>query len=196
MDKINNAFKFKSSLLKLGNICLVPGIILSIAGYFMNKSFFLIFLGATLIVIAILFFYLFYFIQYINFSTKIKKYAAKYNFDEIKAEMCEPTTYTLNDAYLTRNYIVAPNNGNIFICRYSELLWIFKNTVSYYGVQVSRGVNGYVSDNKRLQNIFINIPDDAIDKVFAFILSRNPNVLIGFTRENNERYKSIRNNIN
>lgn len=113
MDKINNTFKYKSSLFKFGNICLILGIILLIVGYFMDKSFVLIGLGVVLAFMAIFLFYLLYFIQYINFSTKIKKYFAKYNLDEIKSEMCEPTTYTLYDAYLTRNYIVAPNNGNL-----------------------------------------------------------------------------------
>lgn len=195
MDKINNTFKYKSPFLKFGHICLILGIILSLTGYLMDKSFILISLGVALAALAILLFYLLYFILYINFFTKIKKYTAKYNLDEIKAEMCEPTTYTLYDAYLTRNYIVAPNNGNLFICKYSELLWIFKNVVSYNGIQVSRGVNGYVNDDKQLQYIFVNIPEGAIEKVFEFILSRNPNVLIGFTKENKETYKSIRNTI-
>lgn len=195
MDKINNIFKFKSSLLKFGNISLIIGIILFIVGYFMDKSFILISLGVALVIIAIFIFYLLYFIQYINFTIKIKKYSAKYNLDEIKSEMCEPITYTLYDSYLTKNYIVAPNNGNLFICKYSELLWIFKNVVSYNGIQVSRGVNGYVNYNKQLQYIFVNIPDGAIEKVFELILSRNPNVLIGFTKENKEKYKSIRNTI-
>lgn len=196
MNKIEEIFTYKSNLLKIGNYCLGVGAVSLIIGLLTMDSFSpaALFVGLGIGGIGMSFmFYILYAVYYFTFQSKIKKYDQKYGLNNIKSEMLGPDALQSKTAYFTRNYIVSPNNGNIFICRYDELQWIYKMDSRQNGITIAIRIVGYIKDSRTLQYIIINSDDNTIMQIFNLIHTKNPNVLIGFTKENNDAYHRLKN---
>ena len=194
MNEVDEVFKYKSKLSKIGIYFLIVGVVGLPIGILLSDSAPSISGAGIGLGIGGLFgavmLYSLYFIYYFVFQSRIKKYDMKYGINNIKAELAEPDALKSISAYFTKNYIVSPNNGNLFICRYEELKWIYKDVAQQNGITVARRIVGYVAGDKKLQFIIANSDDNTIMQIFQLIHSRNPYVLIGFTKENKEAYKS------
>ena len=191
MNNVDEIFKYKSKMFKMGNMVLIIGII-SFAIFYLFKDLFnqsAIFFGTGIggLIGAVLCYFC-YGMYFLVFKEKMSKYKKKYDLNEIKTELLQPDTVQIDELLLTRNYIVSQNNGNIFICKYSELKWVYDQMINAYE-KISRIV-GYTVDSRSLQYINFRINNDNLNKIFECFKSHNPNVIIGFTKENKELYKN------
>ena len=195
-EVINKIFKYHSKLPKIGTYFLIAGIVIFPIGWFLkdtfDPAFMFITLGAGGVLFSLVFYFIF-FLYYLEFKLRMSKYSKRYNIYEIKNEILESTSLGHNDIYCTRNYLLSHNEGALFICKYDELRWVFKNVRKLNGVPVGAGINGYIKGVKSMQNIVLNANDVTVMDIFTVIKQHNPDVLIGYTDENKERYNAIRN---
>lgn len=95
-------------------------------------------------------------------------------------------------ARLSRQFFFGKNSG--MVLPYSDIQWIYRRNVKRYFVTVN--VSLVVSTLKLNQKIMLNYNgknrDEELNKVFMAVAQHNPNVLLGYTSENQKAYKERR----
>lgn len=91
---------------------------------------------------------------------------------------------------LSRSFLYCKNTG--FVAPYSDIQWVYRRNVKQYFL-ITVNVNLIVSTLKLDQRIALNFSgknrDEEFNKIFMTIAQNNPDVLIGFTGENQREYK-------
>jgi hypothetical protein len=92
---------------------------------------------------------------------------------------------------LSRSFLYCKNTG--FVAPYSDIQWVYRRNVKQYFL-ITVNVNLIVSTLKMDQRIALNFSgknrDEEFNKIFMTIAQNNPDVLIGFTGENQRAYKN------
>lgn len=126
----------------------------------------------------------------INFN-KIK---SKYNIKELDNEMNDKNSFYYNKAnlYLTPNYIIN-FSGKLFIIKYTDIDWIYPNITKTNGIKTAKSIILITKENKtynisNLSNL-TRKSKEIYNEIWDTILSKNNNMLVGYTEENIKAYK-------
>lgn len=126
----------------------------------------------------------------INFN-KIK---SKYNIKELDNEMNDKNSFYYNKAnlYLTPNYIIN-FSGKLFIIKYIDIDWIYPNITKTNGIKTAKSIILITKENKtynisNLSNI-TRKSKEIYDEIWDTIVSKNSDMLVGYTEENIKAYK-------
>lgn len=125
----------------------------------------------------------------------------KYDLNEIKKELLEPSTRKIDgiDTYLTDNYIVS-NSKTIKITKYSDIVWTYLarpigtvNQQVIIGTAYRLGGTPIVSHLKNGKQVTIAVvkTSNQSNKIFTEITNKNKEVLVGKTPENIRKYENI-----
>lgn len=125
----------------------------------------------------------------------------KYDLNEIKKELLEPSTRKIDgiDTYLTDNYIVS-NSKTIKITKYSDMVWTYLarpigtvNQQVIIGTAYRLGGTPIVSHLKNGKQVTIAVvkTSNQSNKIFTEITNKNKEVLVGKTPENIRKYENI-----
>ncbi len=126
----------------------------------------------------------------INFN-KIK---SKYSIKELDNEMNDKNSFYYNKAnlYLTPNYIIS-FSGKLFIIKYIDIDWIYPNITKTNGIKTAKSIILITKENKtyiisNLSNI-TRKSKEIYDEIWDTIVSKNSDMLVGYTEENIKAYK-------
>lgn len=126
----------------------------------------------------------------INFN-KIK---SKYSIKELDNEMNDKNSFYYNKAnlYLTPNYIIN-FSGKLFIIKYIDIDWIYPNITKTNGIKTAKSIILITKENKtyiisNLSNI-TRKSKEIYDEIWDTIVSKNSDMLVGYTEENIKAYK-------
>ena len=194
MDEVEKIFKYKNPMLKIATYFFFFGIIFLLTGFLLKErlelKIIILWIGLGIGgVFAGLTFYLGYFLYFLEFKIRTVKYEKKYGLNNIKEELLEPATSKIGSVYFTKNYFISPNAGDMFICKYDELSWIFKVEAKQNGITLALRIVGYTKDSRFQQQMVNRAYESEINKIFEVIHSLNPDVIIGFTKEKKQMYK-------
>ena len=90
--------------------------------------------------------------------------------------------------YLTNKYIVS-KTGGISIFEYKDVIWVYATVRYVNGVAQGRSLMLCTKDKKKVTMAATGPNDTALDEIMTEIHDKNPNVRIGFTKENREYFK-------
>lgn len=126
----------------------------------------------------------------INFN-KIK---SKYSIKELDNEMNDKNSFYYDKAnlYLTPNYIIN-FSGKLFIIKYTDIDWIYPNITKTNGIKTAKSIILITKENKtyiisNLSNI-TRKSKEIYDEIWDTIVSKNSDMLAGYTEENIKAYK-------
>lgn len=126
----------------------------------------------------------------INFN-KIK---SKYSIKELDNEMNDKNSFYYNKAnlYLTPNYIIN-FSGKLFIIKYIDIDWIYPNITKTNGIKTAKSIILITKENKaynisNLSNL-TRKSKEIYDEIWDTIVSKNSDMLVGYTEENIKAYK-------
>ena len=126
----------------------------------------------------------------INFN-KIK---SKYSIKELDNEMNDKNSFYYNKAnlYLTPNFIIN-FSGKLFIIKYIDIDWIYPNITKTNGIKTAKSIILITKENKtyiisNLSNI-TRKSKEIYDEIWDTIVSKNSDMLVGYTEENIKAYK-------
>ena len=129
----------------------------------------------------------------INFN-KIK---SKYNIKELDNEMNDKNSFYYNKAnlYLTPNYIIN-FSGKLFIIKYTDIDWIYPNITKTNGIKTAKSIILITKENKtynisNLSNL-TRKSKEIYDEIWDTIVSKNSDMLVGYTEENIKAHKDKR----
>lgn len=129
----------------------------------------------------------------INFN-KIK---SKYSIKELDNEMNDKNSFYYNKAnlYLTPNYIIN-FSGKLFIIKYTDIDWIYPNITKANGIKTAKSIILITKENKtyiisNLSNI-TRKSKEIYDEIWDTIVSKNSDMLVGYTEENIKVHKDKR----
>lgn len=97
-----------------------------------------------------------------------------------------------NRARLTEDYLFGRAIGAVV--RYRDILWCYRRTLRYGYAAVSDTLIVCTKAMKEVLAINLEQPDKSgeLEKAMAVILEKNPQVLVGFTKENKKIYRERR----
>lgn len=106
---------------------------------------------------------------------------------ETELERSDTISYTSLGLHFTENYVVILNSS-MAIFSYQDILWMYPYVLRQYGLATNKSIMLVTSD-KRRHNI-ANIPNFSkkakknYNDIMSFLHDKNPNCLIGYTKEN------------
>ncbi len=110
---------------------------------------------------------------------------------ELQSEACEQVGKDC--ARLGRQFFFGKNSG--MVLPYGDIQWLYRQNVKRNFITVN--VNLIVSTNKLNQKVMLNYNgknrDEELNKVFVAVAQNNPNVLLGYSSENQKEYKARKN---
>lgn len=129
-------------------------------------------------------------VKIINFN-KIK---SKYSIKELDNEMNDKNSFYYDKAnlYLTPNYIIN-FSGKLFIIKYIDIDWIYPNITKTNGIKTAKSIILITKENKaynisNLSNL-TRKSKEIYDEIWDTIVSKNSDMLVGYTEENIKAYK-------
>lgn len=138
---------------------------------------------------------------FLSFFTRIrsKKVVRKFSEEEWKKieselESSETISYKSLNLHFTENYIVVLSSG-IDIFSYKDILWMYPYVLKQYGITTNKDIILVTSDKKRhsIANVsnFSKKSRKEYDDIMSFIHAKNPNCLVGYTKENIQEMKNL-----
>ena len=106
--------------------------------------------------------------------------------EELKA--IDDNEYRKLKIYLTNKYIVS-RTGGISIFEYKDVIWVYATVRYVNGIAQGRALMLCTKDKKKYTMAATGPNDTALDEIMTEIHDKNPNVRIGFTKENREYFK-------
>lgn len=104
---------------------------------------------------------------------------------EARSELEAEDFYKIQDTYVTFKYLLYSNKGKNTIMAIDDILWI-------YPAPIDGKRNALVACDKKKSKTFGTFDDvEVINQIIRDISLINPNMLIGFTRENREAYLNL-----
>lgn len=132
-------------------------------------------------------------------TKKVIKNISQEEWQQINNEMEDPNTIYYNKAklYLTKNYIVDFSRG-MTIIKYSNILWMYPHELRQYGITTTKSIIIVDKDFKNytiagLSN-FGKKSKEAFTEVMESIMNKNKYILIGYTKENQNKVKELKQN--
>ena len=128
---------------------------------------------------------------YISSFIKVYKYTKTSDFEDMKYELEKSTAkhFEKERIYLTDNYIISDLNGLLKVKKYEDIVWIYILKAQQYGVTSNIFIK-VKTKNKRELNIANSLDENKLMEIIYLIKQKNPNILIGFTPENQKEYKN------
>ena len=149
-------------------------------------------LGALFLVVAII-----YFIIYYSRNRKIKKIQKDTMlWEEVKTELTSSETidYPKFGLYLTPRYIIDGFSGFIMMS-YADIVWVYLYEHKYNGVTNNRYLIVVTKDKKKITVAglagFHSKSKDTYLEIMKQLYEKNPNMLVGYTKENQKRVKDL-----
>ncbi len=119
-------------------------------------------------------------------TAKTKKTVGSEEYQRAIEELNNPE-YETKNAILTKNYIVYSNCG-LNIVNYKDVTWVYRHTYRYNGVP-NHSLAYYIRGSKKINLISYGLNQKAVDELVVYIGKKNPNVLVGYTKENIKAHK-------
>lgn len=166
----------------------------SVADIYLLIFVLLLFIGVIYLLVAI--------IQLIKFNSGIKK-TDETQIDELDNEMNKDSAFYYEKAhlYLTDNYII--NFGGTFrVIKYQDILWMYPFEQRVNGIKTAQSIRVLVNNGKTYTIASIELitkkKKEVFNEIFNTILSKNNQMLVGYTNENiklmKDRVKEIKAN--
>ena len=153
--------------------------------------------------ISFIFFFIFI-IVYLSVYFKNRKIFKKFNKEELEHiglelfQIKENNPYEKMKLYLLKDYVVDTSNG-IVILKYQDIIWAYPYEYRYNGLLVNKNIKLY-DKNKKVYDIsntkyHDKDRDKIINEVLNKIKDKNPEIILGFNRENKKLFKEkLKNN--
>lgn len=132
-------------------------------------------------------------------KSQIKKMISKYTENEWLAIENEIQNHIIIGnpklyLYLTENYIVDIHHG-LNIIEYKDIIWIYPYQLKQYGVTTNQSIIIYTSDKKKhvIANLggFSKKNKELLEDIMNLIVTKNKQVLCGYTKENKTQIKNL-----
>ena len=149
-------------------------------------------IGAGIDVLAIVLLII-YIVGYI----KTKKALKKYDKEDIEYELSKTSTieYKKAKVYLTDKYIVSKVMG-LIVLEYNELVWLYNEKRRVNGIPTTINLKGF-TNKKGYELAEISAygeGENLLIEIMNKIQEKNPQVMLGFIKENQQSYKEIKKN--
>lgn len=111
--------------------------------------------------------------------------------EEIKAELqaLDDNPYKKLKIYLTSRYVVS-KYGGLEAIRYRDIIWVYPQIRYTNGVASGKSLIVCTTDKKKHALASSGPNDASIDEIMTEIRDKNPEVRIGYTKENREFFKN------
>ena len=119
-------------------------------------------------------------------TSKTKKTIESEEYQRAIEELNNPE-YETKSAILTKNYIIYSNCG-LNIVSYKDVTWVYRHTYRYNGVP-NHSFAYYVRGSKKMNLISFGFNQKQADDLVAYVSKKNPNALVGYTKENIKAHK-------
>ena len=121
----------------------------------------------------------------------LSKLIIKKNYMDLENELSNSNViaYKKTKIYLTNKYIISKNWCRILVLEYNKLIWIYHNDEqNEYGLPTGR--MKFIGHDANSEHLIALIKDEKILKeIMDKIVEKNPEILVGYTLENKEKYK-------
>ena len=153
----------------------------------LTKKDLLIMLGSGSAIIGVMFV-----VISIIYIKKTNKTLKKFGKEKLYFELSKPSTiyYTKEEVCLTDNYIISKLSG-LNVIKYEDILWIYNENRMLNGVSIGFYLIARTKDNKIHQIAWSHFDEQIINEIADKIYDKNNNILIGFTNENENKYKKL-----
>lgn len=130
-------------------------------------------------------------------KNKINKVLKKYEDEElakIEKEIADEESFHYERArlILTKNYIISFVNG-LSIIRYEDIIWLYEYKLKQYGITTQKSIMVMTANKKPKPIISLDGVTRksklVFDEITETILSKNKNILVGYTKENQKYIK-------
>lgn len=112
----------------------------------------------------------------------------KYDINEIKSELAKETTLEYPNIYLTDKYIISNLNG-LLVFNYDDFVWLYNEKRRINGIYVGTYLKGITTKKKVYYLGYTKNKEEFFEEVMNKAYQKNNNLLIGFTGENQKKYK-------
>lgn len=152
-------------------------------------------ISATFIGIGIAFFItsivIFIIIIINSINSLIRK--RKYNMDDVYSELSKPNTLEYPNIYLTDKYLIS-NLNSFMVFTYDDFIWLYNEKRKINGIYIGTYLKG-ITKNKKIYYLgYTRNKEEFFEDVMYKSYQKNNNILIGYTSENQKKYRSIKNN--
>lgn len=130
----------------------------------------------------------------ISYNKNIKK-LSRVELKHINDELNNPKSFYYNYAkvYLTENYIVSISLP-FCVIKYADILWMYKHVQRTNGIKTNESIILKDMFNKSYSIASMSLSTKAKTEQFEEIMNtisqKNPNILVGYTKENINEFKS------
>lgn len=159
-----------------------------------EMSSILVLAGLTIALIGIISFFI-VLAQKLIFSSTLKKMDAD-EIEKLDDEMNDSSAfyYEKADLCLTNNFVV--NFGGKFkILEYKDIVWIYVLERRTNGIKTSKSIKAMTKDGKvhtiATIEFITKAKKETFDEIWNTICSKNPNVAVGYTKENIKQMKEL-----
>ena len=153
----------------------------------LTKKDLLIMLGSGSAIIGVMFV-----VISIIYIKKTNKTLKKFGKEKLYFELSKPSViyYTKEEICLTDNYIISKLSG-LNVIKYEDILWIYNENRMLNGVSIGFYLIARTKDNKIHQIAWSHFNEQIINEIISKIYEKNNNILVGFTDENENKYKNL-----
>ena len=136
-------------------------------------------------------------ILYIIGYIKTKNALKKYDKEDIEYELSKASTieYKKAKVYLTDKYIISKVMG-LTVLEYNELAWLYNEKRRVNGIPTTINLKGFTS--KKVYGLAevsaYGEGENLLIEIMNKIQEKNPQIMLGFTKENQQSYKEIKKN--
>ena len=142
--------------------------------------------------VGLLFLSFFAFIFYIVFAIRYKKNIRKYGKEILEAELLKPDTQYYKKAHicLTDKYVISTMSG-LDVLEYKDILWLYYENRRYNFASIGKFIVARTANKKIVQLAYTYSNEDLLIEIMKKIKEKNEQILLGFTKENQEKYKEL-----
>ena len=132
------------------------------------------------------------FIFYIVFKIRFKKGIKKHSIEKLEAELMEPGVlyFPKERICLTDKHVISMMAG-LDVIKYEDILWIYYENRNYNFVSIGKYIIARLKNKKMLQIAYSYGNEDLLIEIMKKIKEKNDEILLGFTKENQQKYKEL-----
>lgn len=152
-----------------------------------SKSTIIMVIEVIATVLAIVFF-----ISYLIVETNTKKELNKYGKKQIEEEIESPETISFEKAkiYLTKTYMISVYNG-LKVIPYTDIVWMYNEKRRQNGITVGIYLIVATKEKKKYPMGYVYSDENNLQEIMMKVQERNPEIMLGFTNENIDKFKQI-----